>query len=353
MIFSQEVVGASNHLAQLQYNSVAEERNASNRINTNHAMIHRMAANEAGFIPTSLYQAFDEQKTEAFTGDDGDVFLNDLLPLSKSVSLGTLEYKWSNTSAGYGNAQTSMSGQLGVERDDVDYGSDGTIIPIHDIGFGTQWRRWHAEVNSGYDTLIDKDRESTRSIRKHLVDNFLNGHRNNDGTLIVHGGLSWGGMKNDARVNQVDLGAAGLNFDFSDNANTPEDNKANFITLKNILRNQNKIVAPATYYISLEIEEAWERDFSAQYNGGNIFEELRGLAGVADIKVSDALVGNEIMAYPLGQDYLRPLVGSALATVAMPRLVYNSNIEFVTWGAIGFQIRTDSAGKSPAMFAKG
>jgi len=35
----------------------------------------------------------------------------------------------------------------------------------------------------------------------------------------------------------------------------------------------------------------------------------------------------------------------------MPRPVYNSNHEFVTWGAIGFEIREDFAGNTCALFA--
>jgi len=35
----------------------------------------------------------------------------------------------------------------------------------------------------------------------------------------------------------------------------------------------------------------------------------------------------------------------------MPRPVYNSNYEFVVWGAVGFEVRTDFAGKTCALYA--
>ena len=68
-------------------------------------------------------------------------------------------------------------------------------------------------------------------------------------------------------------------------------------------------------------------------------------------KLTSKLTGNQIMGFPLDANFVRPLVGMGLNTVAMPRPVYNSNYEFVVWGAIGFQVRNDFAGNSPAFYA--
>ena len=74
--------------------------------------------------------------------------------------------------------------------------------------------------------------------------------------------------------------------------------------------------------------------------------------GVAAIKTSSKLSGNEIMAFPLDSDAVRPVVGMGVNTVAMPRPVYNSNYEFAVWGAIGFEVRTDYANRKCALFAQ-
>ena len=76
------------------------------------------------------------------------------------------------------------------------------------------------------------------------------------------------------------------------------------------------------------------------------------MQGVAAIKVSSKLSGNEFMAFPLDAQFVRPIVGMGVNTVAMPRPVYNSNYEFVVWGAIGFEVRTDFASRKCAMFAQ-
>ena len=58
------------------------------------------------------------------------------------------------------------------------------------------------------------------------------------------------------------------------------------------------------------------------------------------------------MGFPLDANFIRPMVGMALNTIAMPRPVYNSNYDFVVMGAIGFEVRTDFSGKTCAFFAQ-
>ncbi len=70
------------------------------------------------------------------------------------------------------------------------------------------------------------------------------------------------------------------------------------------------------------------------------------------IKVSSKLSGNEFIAFPLDSQFVRPMVGMGINTIAMPRPVYNSNYEFVSWGAIGFEVRTDFASRKCALFAQ-
>ena len=80
--------------------------------------------------------------------------------------------------------------------------------------------------------------------------------------------------------------------------------------------------------------------------------ELNGLMGVANIKVSSKLVGNELMAMVLDSNSIKPLVGMGITTVAMPRPVYNSDYRFTVWGAIGWEIRSDFSGNSACLFAQ-
>ena len=106
-----------------------------------------------------------------------------------------------------------------------------------------------------------------------------------------------------------------------------------------------------TYYVSRQIASVWEKRFKSDAGEKTVEQEIAGLMGVATVKVTSKLIGNQIMGFPLDSSVIQPLVGMGISTVAMPRPVYNSNHEFVTWGAIGFQVRDDYYGKTCAIYA--
>lgn len=350
MIFSKKLIGNSK-TGQAQWNEVVAARLAANNQEQMFINNGQMATN-AGLIPRDVYQEFDTVTVERMRSDDGDTYLNDLLPLSRSINIGKLVHKFRQASDA-GNAQTSMSGQIGVKMDQAEFTYDGSIVPIHDSGFGRNWREWNAQQSEGFDALIDDQRETVATLRRHVADSFLDGHLDKDGNVIVLDGLSWGGMRNDSRVNQVDLGAGGVNFDFTDNTKTGDEIKAAFITVRDTLWITNNIEMDATYYVSREIASNFERKFSAQYDAKIIMQELANLMGVAAIKVSSKLTGNQLMAFVLNSNHIRPIVGMGMNTVAMPRPVYNSNYDFVVWGAIGWEVRNDFSGKSSSLYAAG
>lgn len=349
MLFQRSLIGNSRSAAA-QWNEVQFARNAANSHNNMLAQHAGLHVNE-GLIPRDVYQEFDNVTVERMRSDDGDTFLNDLLPLSRSVSIGKLVNRFRQASDA-GNAQTSMSGQIGVRMDQVEYSYDGSIIPVHDAGYYRNWREWNAMQSEGFDALIDDQRETVATLRRHLADNFLDGHKDKNGQDIVIDGISWGGMRNDARVAQINIGASGINFDFTDTAQDGEVIKAAFIQVRDVMWIQNECEQQLTIYVSREIASNFERRFSQQYDAALIMQELSGLQGIAEIKVSSKLSGNEMMGFPLDSNFIRPMVGMGMNTVAMPRQAYNDNYEFVTWAAIGFEVRTDYYGKTCAFFAQ-
>lgn len=354
MIFSQSLQLNNRSMGE-QWNEVDNCR-AMFEVTEN---MHMAAANQAGLqvnvglIPEDVYQDFDNVTVERMRSDDGDTFLNDLLPLSRSVSIGKLVHKFRQASDA-GRAQSSMTGQIGVKMDQVEFTYDGSVIPVHDTGYYRNWREWNGMTSEGFDALIDDTRESVATLRRHYADNFLDGHTDKDGNAIVIDGISWQGMRNDSRVAQVDLGAGGVNFDFTDTNQTYEAIEAAFKQVRDVLWITNKCEQEATYYISREIMSNLERNSSEFASSENkILQRLAGLMGVAAIKVTSKLTGNEMMAFPLDANKVRPVVGMGINTVAMPRPLYNSNYEFTVWGAAGYEIRTDYFGNTCAMFASG
>lgn len=352
MIFQRSLIGNSRS-GQAQWRAVIDARRGYAAHEAMHANALRAAGlrvNE-GLIPQDVYVEFDNVTVERFRSDDGDTFLNDLLPLSRSVNIGKLVHKFRKASDS-GVTQTSMTGQIGVKMDKVCYDYDGSIIPVHDTGFYRNWREWNAQQSEGFDALVDDQRESVAALRRRLADNFLDGHTDADGNYIVVDSIDWQGMRNDSRVAQVDLGAAGINFDFTDTTKTYEEIEAAFKQVRDVLWITNNCEKDATYYVSREIASNFERYSSEYYNSMKIIERLGQLMGVATLKATSWLSGNELMAFPLDGSSVRPIVGMGLNTVAMPRPVYNSNYEFVVWGAIGFEVRTDYQGRHCALFAQ-
>jgi hypothetical protein len=333
------------------------EVNAARRMAAANEAMHTLTMRRAGvtvvnegLIPRDVYQDFDNVTVEVMHSDDGDAYLNDLLALSSSVSIGKLVQKFRKASDA-GNAQTSMTGQIGIKMDQVEYSYDGAIIPIHDTAYTRNWREWNAMTSEGFDALIDDQRESVRSLRQHIADQFMDGHVDAQGNPIVVDSLSWLGMRNDSRVESIDLGSGGVNFDFTDSAQTGEAIKAALIEVRDIMRITNLCSNDITFYISREIGSNWERRFSQQYAADLIYEELAKLVGIATIKQTSKLTGNQLMGFPLDRNRIRALVGMGINTVAMPRPLYNSNYEFAVWGAVGFQVRTDFNGNTCAFYA--
>ena len=353
MLLQKSLIGNS-RAGKEQFEEVVRSRRMANNQERMHAQVMRangeMVVND-GSIPRDVYQEFDNVTVERMRLDDGDTFLNDLLPLSRSVSIGKLVSKFRQASDA-GRAQTSMSGQIGVKMDQVEFTYDGSIIPVHDTGFGRNWREWNAQTSEGFDALVDDQRESIATLRQKLADNFLDGHTDAQGNYLVVDAISWQGVRNDSRVIQVDLGAGGVNFDFTDTAQTYAAIESNFKEVRDTALITNKCNKALTYYVSLEIASNLERNSSESYSSEKIMNRLAQLIGVAEIKASSKLSGNEFMAFPLDSSVIRPVVGMGLNTVAMPRPVYNSNYDFAVWGAIGYEIRTDYFGNSCALFAQ-
>lgn len=348
MIFQKEIVGNS-RTARDQWDEVRRARDAANRHNMSLNSMAGLQVNE-GLVPRDVYQEFDSVAVERMRSDDGDTFLNDLLPLSRSLSIGKLVNRFRQVSDA-GNAQTSMSGQIGVKMDQTEFTYDGSIVPVHDTGFFRSWREWSAMTSEGFDGLIDDQRESVATLRRHLADNFLDGHKDKNGGFIEVDSLSWKGVRNDSRVAAINIGASGINFDFTDTAQTGDAIKAAFIAIRDVMWITNKCERDLVVYISREIASNFERNFSTQYDGKTILQELSDLMGIKEIKVSSKLSGEQLMGFPLDSNVIRPMVGMGMNTVAMPRPVYNSNYEFTVWGAIGFEVRTDFEAKTCVFYA--
>ncbi len=314
-------------------------------VNEQKHIVRRMQGN-AGARPFDLYREFDRQTITQFRLDEGDNILNRIMPLARSLPVGRTVFEGARASDA-GSFQTSMSGEISVVYDNVDYGSQKAIIPIHQNGFKRNWREGEQLSLEQFDDAVIQQGEGVRTHRQGLIDYFLDGDSD-----VTADGVSWLGMRNDSTVHQVDLGAGGLNIDFTSGTVTGQDVRDAWISLRDELKLENKVTVPATYFVSNEIMSNFERYYSDNYASGTILDHLKRVGLVADIVESSKLTGNQVMAIPLNNRFLMPLVGMGVSTIALPRPAYNSPFAFDVVSAVGFQVVNDFEGVNKgAMYA--
>lgn len=349
MYFSKELVGNSQsgqNNMQRQYNEVQARREYFNNAERNFARMQGFQPNAAAVIPQDVYREFDNVTKRIMRNDEGDTILNDLLPLARSINIGKIEYQFRRSSDS-GNAKTTLSGQGVVTMDKALYSYDKAIVPIHQDAFGREWRELEGQRSEGFDGLIDDQENSTRALRRKYVDYILDGDAS-----VVFNGTSWLGIRNDSRVASVGLGAGGLNVNFTSGATSAQDMRNNFKSLRDTLRITNNAMGEITFYVSREIRTNMERYYSDNDAGfQTIYDAILALNGVAAIKESAKLTGNQVIGMVLSNEFIRPLVGMGINTTAIPRMNPFDAHNFLTWGAMGLQIVTDYDGRTGVLYA--
>lgn len=290
-----------------------------------------------------LYRSYDQTVLKEFEPNTEFTLLNDLMPLSRPVRIEESVYEYAKTGGG-GDAHTSMSGQIGALLNATAYSFDGTIVPIHDTGFKFNWRDPIFNKSSALQSLADAQENSIKTVRRKYVDYIFDGFKDADGNYIEFDKKTWKGLKHDERVLQIIL-----NFDF-DTSRDPAKIREEAIKLRDVLKVGNNQYAKQTWYISAEMMSNWEQYFDSNQIR-TVLEEIKKLSGIESIKEDSKLKGNQILIIPLGAGVIAPIVGQAFGTVADPRLFYNSDYVWRTWGAAGLMVKTDINNKRSVIFA--
>lgn len=328
-----------NHKAQ--YDHVTAIRNG---FNVNQKHIKAMYGNAAAIIPQDVYREFENQ-TKVIMRAPNLTLMQDLMPLAKTLPVGKLEHVVRKASDS-GIVTSSLGGQVTNQLDKADYDYDSSIKVIHQTGYGREWMEMEGQRSEGFDGLIDDNANAVRAIADKVASHIY------DGADVSFKGVSAYGIKTSSKVQAVDLGASGLNIDFSTSTDTSAIRSA-FIDVRDNLRITNNAMGDITFYVSREIASNFQNFFSTADTGfGTIKDALLRIDGVADIKEDASLSGNEMVGMILDSQFIRPLVGMATSTVPIQRTDPMANYNFLVWTQVGLEIRTDYAGRTGVMYAR-
>ena len=306
---------------------------------------HEGIANAASVLPRDAWLELDGITRRVMRADEGDVWMRYLMPLAKPVNIGKLVHL-NRVASDAGTVIRSMSGQVPVPMDKVAYDYRGTVVPMFHTGFGREWREWNTQQSENFDAIADDQEAHTAKIRRDMALYALNG----DATIVFQGYQGYG-IRTHPLSKSLNIGASGASINLT--TATADALDAFFTGAFGAMLDANLITGKVVLFISPEIARAWDKTYSgsAGFKQGAIRDFLLTNRRIQAIEVSFELSGNEFFGFVPNADYIRPLIGMAVATTAIPRDRPRSNYQFDVAGAMGIEIRADYNGRSGVFYS--
>lgn len=297
----------------------------------------------AGRTPADAYREFDSTTKIEMVPAGEHATLTRLLQKPKSVHIGKSVYEYRKASS-MSKGQTSLSGQVGVKLDAVDYGYGGTIIPVHDRGYGRTWREVEAMRSEAFDATVDDSREAERVLMSTMNDFLWSGN-----SELAIKGKSWLGFRADPSVASAVIGV-----DLAGSTVAADDIREEVARIRDILYITNNCTKPLRLGVSREIMSNWERPFSTSEGMfGTIAEMVKKLRGISDLYEDSELVGNQLVLYWDDQEGFHAVVGQGISSFAIQRVNPFDDFMFIKWCAAGFLAKMDASGHKTALYAAG
>ena len=309
-----------------------------------------MIGNASAVLPRDAWLEFDAQSRRIMRSDLGRPYMTDLMALAKPVNIGKTVQMSVVSSDTSEDVTVSMSGQFAVPVDKVVYDYRGAPIPIFQKGYGRKWREWNSLQSENFNALAD-DNEATLAHLNHRNALYL---LDGDTSINVNGNIGYG-IRTSPYSKSINLGSAvgGANIDLT-SPNTTSDDIEEFVnTVLGKVLDDNFVNAPVNLYVSPEIMRNLDRPYSgsAGFKVGSLRDALLANRRIAKIEQTFDLTGNEFFGFVADSQFIRPLVGMATSTFAMPRNYPMADYHFMVWNALGIEIRADFSGKSGVIYS--
>jgi len=302
--------------------------------------------NSAALLPRDAWRELDDVTMRVMRNDEGGAFMADLMPLARAIDIGKI-VAFNRVSSDAGKVSVSISGQTPTEMDKVDYDYRGTPVPVFSSGYGREWREWNTQQSENFDAISDDQEATVAAINRQMARYVLNGS-----TAIKIKGFEGFGIKNHPLTKPIELGASGANINL---ATVGSDDFEAFInTVLGAALDDNHIGQSVNMYVSPEIGRNLDNPYSLSggIKAGTLRDALRANRRINKIEVTFELSGNEFFAFVPDSRFIRPLVGAAVSTVAIPRNSPMANYNFQVWGAMGIEIRGDFNNRSGVFYGR-
>lgn len=301
--------------------------------------LSKSIAGNKGLTPADAYREFDTMTKIEQVPAGEHALLSRVLLTNRSIDLGKTVYDYRKSSDAR-DGKTSLTGQTGIALDHADYGYGGAIVPIHDGGFGRNWREYLAMQSDGFDAMVDDAREKERGIMN-TMDSFM---WSGDASLVVDG-KSWLGLKADPTVVN-----STMTVDLTSGSAADVYNQVR--VLVDTLRITNNCANMLDLIISREIMSYWQTPFATtDYRFGSIYDMVMSLNGINSIVEDSKLSGSECALLWIDLQGFSSLIGQGMSTYALPRLMHNSDFSFIKWCCVGFLAKTDYSNRKCALYA--
>ena len=307
---------------------------------------HAAFSNQAAVLPRDAWLEMDTLTKRIMRGDGGQTFMDDLMPLAKPINIGKM-VALNRVASDAGVVTVSLSGQVPTVLDKTQYDYRGSLIPIFSTSYYRNFREWNALEYENFDALVDDQENSLWNLRRRNASYILNG----DLTMSFEGYPGYG-IRNSPYSKTINLGSAAGGANINLATATSDAVIAFFTGPFAAMLDANFITDQVIVYVSPEIMRNLEKPLSSAegFKAGSLREFLvRGNGGdsrIRDIKRTFELTGNEFFYFVPRAEFIRPLVGMATSTVAIPRQHPRANYQFDVWNAMGIEIRSDFAGRS-------
>lgn len=306
-----------------------------------------LRVNATSVLPRDAWLEMDTITRRVMRDDEGQTYMADLMPLARAVNIGKIKFDY-RVASDAGTVRRTISGQVPEVIDKVTYDYQGTIVPIFKTGYGRSWREWNSLQSENFDALADDQEAHTAAIREDMAEYALDG----DETIKFEGTVGYG-IRNHPNAKSINIGSGGADIDLSAPATTADEIDAFFTGAFGTMLDDNLVTAPVNLYISPEIARNWDRQYSgsAGFKGGRIADFIGSNRRINKIGVTHKLSGNEFFGFVPNSNYIRPIVGMAVATTAAVRLNPVDDYNFLIMGAMGIDIRADYNGKAGVFYS--